>query len=162
MRIHTLDSKVFKECEFLKILEEINLSTFLYSPSRKVYPSLVNMFFSNLYFTGGIIYSEIRRHNISLSLQYFARILDLPTQGHILKLEEQGDNFNFKSVVSLFLKNSTSLILNPFIVGFIFPNISMIHYMINHIIFPSKRKFCLLTRFYVETIRMIANKIEIN
>lgn len=48
-------SKDFKECELFKTFEELNLSTFLYSPSRNIYLSLVKTFFLNLYLTDGIV-----------------------------------------------------------------------------------------------------------
>lgn len=84
--IHTLDARVFQECEFLKIFDDLNSIT-LCSPPRKVYPSLV-IFFSNLYFIVWIIYSDVRKHKIPLPWEDFANILDLPHDRSLFNLEE--------------------------------------------------------------------------
>lgn len=63
------------------------------------------MFFSNIYFIDEIIYFEFRIHKISLSLEDFANILDLPHEVVIFEPEDQGHNFNFKVVASSLLKN---------------------------------------------------------
>lgn len=78
IEIHTLYGGIFQECEFFKIFEELNLTTCICSHLKKVYPSLVKILFLNLYFTNGIIYSEVRKCKISLLLDDFADILDLP------------------------------------------------------------------------------------
>lgn len=89
LRIHTLDSEAYKECELFKKFEELNLSTFLCSPSRKMYQSLVKMFFTNLYLTDEIVQSEVKRHRIFLSVKELGEFLNLPYEDIILESEDK-------------------------------------------------------------------------
>lgn len=111
--IHTLDARCFQECEFLKIFEDIKLRTFSWSPPIKVYPSLVKTFFSNLYFTNVIIYSEVRKHKISMPLEGFTKTLNPPHDGSLFNPDEQGDNFNYKTLAPSFLINPICFSLPP-------------------------------------------------
>lgn len=63
---------------FFKTFEEPNLNTFIFNSLREVYSSLVKRFYSNIYFTHGIIYFKVRKHKITLPLEEFAEVLDLP------------------------------------------------------------------------------------
>lgn len=127
-----------------------------------MYPSLVKILFSNIYFIDGIISSELRKHKIYIPFEYFAKNLDLPHEGAIFNPDEQGDNFNYNIVASSFLINPNSLVHTPFTIGFVRPNIRLIDCMVNHMIFPRKSKFSHLTRSDVATVWMIANRIETN
>lgn len=134
-RIHTLDLEAFKECEFFKTFEELNLSTFLYNPSRKVYPILVKMFFSNLDNTDGIVQSEVKMHKITLSVKEFVDIMNLPCEDTVPESEDKGYKYNYKIVACSLMKDQTPSIPNPFIYGYIYHDSRMIHYVINHILF---------------------------
>lgn len=136
--IHILDVGVFQKYEFFKVFEDLKLRTFFCSPSRMVYPSLVKMFFFNIYFTDGIVFSEIRKNKIHLPLKDFVKTLDLPNNEALFNPDEQCDKFNHK--------------IAPFIIGIVRLNICLIHYMVNHIIFPRKIKFIQLTRCDMETV----------
>lgn len=48
---------------------------------------------------------------------------------------------------------------NPFIIVYIHPEIRMIHYVTNHMFFPRKSNFSLITQVEVEGIWIIENKI---
>lgn len=53
--------------------------------------------------------------------------------------EIQGHNdINFDLAVLSFLTDQTSIISTPFIVGLNHPDIRVIHYMVNHVLFPKK------------------------
>lgn len=60
------------------------------------------------------------------------------------------------------MKNPSSSIPNPFTIGYIFLDSRMIHYMTNHVIFPRKGNFGLITQFDVEVVWVIKNKIKVN
>lgn len=98
------------------------------------------MFYSNLYFTNGTIYYEVRKHKISLPLKEFANILDLPHDGPRFKSDkpEECDKYMYKSATSSFLLNPKSCITSPFTIGSVRLNIRLIHYVANHILFPSR------------------------
>lgn len=122
------------------------------------------MFYSNLYFTDGIIYSEARKHKISPPLEEFADILDLPYNGPRFKPYEpkEGDKYMYKSVAPSFMLDPNSHVSYPLTRGFVHLEISLIHYMKNHILFRRKRNLSHLTRYYVATIWLLSNKVETN
>lgn len=129
--IHILDSKIFQGCESFKNLEESNLNKFIYNPLRKVYPSLIKMFYSNLYFTDGIIYSKVRKHEISLTLEEIAKVLDLSHDEPRFNPDEpeERDNYMYKSDSSSFLLDTNSCISSPFTIDSARLEICLIHYV---------------------------------
>lgn len=102
--VHTLDAKRFQECELFKTFEESNLKVFICNPLREMYSFLVKMFYSNLYFTNGILYSKVRKHKTSLLLEGFTEVLDLPHDGPRFKIDEsrKGDNYMYKTFASFY------------------------------------------------------------
>lgn len=109
VRTPTLDSKAFKEWKFFKTFEEPNTFSFFCNPSRNMYPSLVKMFSSNLYFIDEIVLSEVKRHKTSLSLEEFVNILNLPHEDIVLNTEGKGYKFNHKNVSSSLMNNTFAL-----------------------------------------------------
>ncbi|KAL5081836.1 hypothetical protein RYX36_010257 [Vicia faba] len=94
MRIHTLDPEDFKECKFFKTLEELKHSNFIYAPSEKIYNTLVKIFFSNLFQIDGILHSEVDKHPITLSIIELGKLLDLPHEDHLTKLDEKANSLS--------------------------------------------------------------------
>lgn len=122
------------------------------------------MFFSNLHFTNVNIQSKIRKHKISLHLEVFTNILDLIHDRPHFKPNEQeeGNNFNYKSVASSFMLNPKSKAFSLFIIGYVHHDICLIYYEANHILFPRKNNFSHLTRYDVASVCLLANNIETN
>lgn len=65
-----------------------------------------------------------------------------------------------KTNASLFLINLKYLALSPFTLGYVCPNIHLIHYVENHILFQEKNNFGHLTRSDVATVWLIAKKMK--
>lgn len=99
---------------------------------------------------------------ISLSLEEFGTILNLPHEDIVLWSGDKGYNFNLKFVPSSLMNNSSPNIPNTFTIEYILPNSRIIHYMTNHILFPRKSNFGLLIQFDVEVVWIIENKIKVN
>lgn len=95
-------------------------------------------------------------------MEDFADILDLPHDGPYFKLDEQGNNFNYKNVAFSFMINPTYQVLYPFTIQSMRPDIRLIHYVENRILFPRKRKFTNLNRSHVDTVWLLSKKIEKN
>ncbi|KAL5078997.1 hypothetical protein RYX36_007418, partial [Vicia faba] len=89
MRVHTLDPKDFKESNFFETLEELKISNFFCTPPKRIYMTLVKIFFSNLHLTNIILHSEVRKHRINLSIEEFGKLLDLSHKYHLTKTEEK-------------------------------------------------------------------------
>lgn len=128
-----LAPKDFKECKFVKTFEELNLSTFLYIPSKRIYTSLVKIFFPNLHLTDRILQREVRKHMINLSRRIWIN--------RVLELGDKTNKYKYIIIAYSLMKEPTPFIPYPFIVGYINPKSRLIYYVINHILFPQKRKF---------------------
>lgn len=98
------------------------------------------MFFSNIYFTNGIIYSEVRKYKISLPLEDFAEVLDLPHDRPYFKLDEldEDDNYMSKSDSSSFLLDLKTHVSSLFSIGSVHPHICLTHCVENHMLFPRR------------------------
>lgn len=98
--------KYLNDVNSSKTFEESKLKIFICT-RREVYPSLVKMLNSNIYFTNEIIYSEVRKHMLFPPLEEFVDILDLPHDEPHFKSDEPevGNNYMYKSVASSFLLN---------------------------------------------------------
>lgn len=125
VRIHTLDLEDLKKCEFFKFFEELNVSIFPCSPSREVYPSLVKTFFSNIYLTGGILHYEVKRHMMTLSIEKFRDILNLPHEDIILEFRDKVRKFNLKLSAYSLMNDPPSSIPNTFTTRYIYPESHM-------------------------------------
>lgn len=68
----------------------------------------------------------------------------------------------YKSSTSSFLLDPKSTVSFTFTIGYMHPNICLVYYVENHILFLRKSNSNCLTRYDVATIWMIANKIETN
>jgi len=66
----------FEHPNLVQILRT-NLLEFLVTIKEQVYPELVYMFYSNLYFSSNIIHSRVKDFDINISLEEFARMLHL-------------------------------------------------------------------------------------
>lgn len=97
-------------------------------------------------------------------LEEFVDILDLPHDEPHFKSDEPkvGNNYMYKSVASSFLLNPYYHVSFSFILGSVHPNIHLINYMENYIIFPRKINFNHLTRSDVAVMWLLVNKIETN
>lgn len=93
-------------------------------------------------------------------MEDFTDILDLPRDGPYFKIDEQGDNFNYKSVAFSFMINPKYQVFYPFTIGSMRPDIRLIHYVENHILFPRKQKFTHLSRSHVDTVWLLSKNIE--
>ncbi|KAL5098048.1 hypothetical protein RYX36_002375 [Vicia faba] len=158
MRVHTLDSNIFKECNFFKTLKELKLSKFICTPSKRVYPTFVKMFFSNLHPTDGIIHTEVRKHHINLSIEYFGRIIYLPYQNQ--PMEE--NNFDFVPETLSLIKKPSSYVPYPLEIKHIHPENRLNHYVFSHTLFPRKGILEHLNQMKVRTMWSLENKVTVN
>lgn len=139
-------------------LRRFKLNNIHLQPSKKVYPPLAKMLFSNLYFTDRIIYSNVRKHKIYIPLEVFANIFDLSHDWPLFKPYEQDDNFNYKTNASSYLKILKSGVTLSTHSRFYAPWHSFD--LLCHILFPRKSNLSHLIRSDVATVWMITNKIE--
>lgn len=129
-----------------------------------MYTSLVKMFYSNLYYVDGIVSYEVIKHKISISLNKYVEIMDLPCIRPVfnpIKVKEC-NNYNYEIDVSSFLLYPKSCISSPFTVGLMRPGIRLVHYVMNHIRFTRKIVFSHLTIYDVSVVWLISNKVETN
>lgn len=89
-------------------------------------------------------------------------MLNLPHEDKIIKLGDKANRYNYVIVASFLMKEPSPSIPYLFTAGYIHLESRMIHYVMNHILFPRKGNFSLLTQVYVKTIWMIEYKIKIN
>lgn len=88
--------------------------------------------------------------------------MDLPCIQPLFKPYEleEGNNYNHDIVATSFLLDQNSCISSPFIVFHVRPDICLIHYVTNHIIFPRKENLSHLTIFNVVAVWLLANKLK--
>lgn len=102
-----------------------------------IYPTLVNMFYANLIYANGVITSEVKKHQISLSLEDFVEICNLRCLSpHNLEID-QDDEF-ISSASFFFLQDLNYDIPYLILVGSVCPYIRLVHYVINQIPVPKK------------------------
>lgn len=110
-------------------------------PYRKILSiiSLNVLFKSLLHQWDYLLWSE-KAQDISLPLKELANILDLPHDGPRFKSDkpEECDKYMYKSATSSFLLNPKSCITSPFTIDSVRLDIRLIHYVANHILFPSR------------------------
>lgn len=101
------------------------------------YPTIVKMFYANLIYANGVISLEVKKHLISMSLEKFVEICNLPYFGpHYLDIDQSED---FIVVASFsFLQDPESNIPSYFLMGSVHPHILLISYVANHILIPIK------------------------
>lgn len=99
-------------------------------------------------------------HKLSLSLEGFANILNLPHGDIVLDSGDKVYNFNIMFDASSLVKNPSHSIPNTLIARYICFDSCMIHYMINHIRFLRKNNFGLIIQSDIEFVWVIENKIK--
>lgn len=113
---------------------------FVFEAPQERFPFLVNIFYSNIKYSNRYISSEVKNHHIQLSLEEFAKVFNVLYKNQVYNETELSNNFRFDLVANSFFADQTSIILTPFIVGLICPNIRVIHYKVNHILFLNKNQ----------------------
>lgn len=73
---------------------------FIYNTPKKMFPTLVKMFYSNLNYIDGVVTSEVRKQDIFLSFEEIDEICDLPYTDSLYKNDEikASEKFNFDVV----------------------------------------------------------------
>lgn len=73
----------------------------------EMYPPLMKILFANLNHEDGIITSEVKKHQISMSLEEFSKICNPPCTISLYKLDDSdlGDGFYFDTTSRSFLLN---------------------------------------------------------
>lgn len=125
------------------------------------YPTIVKMFYANLIYANGVISSEVKKHQISMSLEKFVEICNLPYFGpHYLDIDQSED---FIIVASFsFLQDLESNIPSYFLMGNVHPHILLISYVANHILIPIKHNIWQLSKDDMVMTWSLANKVETN
>ncbi|KAL5076511.1 hypothetical protein RYX36_015495, partial [Vicia faba] len=104
--------------------------------------------------------SEVRKHRINFSVEEFGEMLNLPHEDKIIDLEDKTYRYNYIIVAYSLMKEPSSSIPYSFNDGYINPKSRLNHFVINHIMFPRRGNFSLLTQLDVETIWLIENKVK--
>lgn len=154
-----LEVCVLISCEFFRMLEEARMRNFIYDVLMEIYPILVRIFFANLKFSNGIITHEVKKYPISLSLEEFAEICNLPCSRSHYQEIDQSEGFH-TTTSFFFLQDPDSIIPSPFLVGSVHPDIQLIHYVVNHILTPRKHSQGQLKKDDVLMTWSLANKVE--
>lgn len=103
---------------------------------------MVKLFYANLFYTDGVINSEVLKHPTTLSLEDFAQICNLPfIEKYYDQIDLQGIEFNPDTLAQSLLIGPTSIIPYPFNVGLLHPNIRLIHHTMSHILFTRKGNY---------------------
>lgn len=124
--VYFLDVRVFEGCEFLKMFEEANLKNSINDTSGEIYLTLARIFSANLKYTYRIIILEVWKHHISLSLEEFVEIYNLPCTGSPCNESNKGEDF-IVTVSNSFLLDPNASVLSPFLMGNVYPNIRLIY-----------------------------------
>lgn len=124
----------------MKAFNFVSLKNSVFEKSQERYLELVRMFYANLSQKYSIINSKVKKHHITLSLEDFACICDLPfiVQDYD-QMDLEGNKFNFN--IHSLLIDPFSRIPSPFNVGLVFPNSILIHCTVNHVFFPRKSNY---------------------
>lgn len=104
-----LEVCVLISCEFFRMLEEARIRNFIYDVLMEIYPILVRMFYANLKFSYGVITHEVKKYSISLSLEEFAEICNLPCfESHYQEIDQSED---FHTTTSFFFLHDPDSII---------------------------------------------------
>lgn len=79
------------------------------------------MFFSNLHLTDGILQREIRKHTISLLIEEFGELLNLPHEDKIIDIGYKANQYNFITDTCSLVKEKSPCIPYPFTNGYVHP-----------------------------------------
>lgn len=82
-------------------------------------------------------------------------MLNLPHEDIIIGLGDKANMYNYVIAATSLMKEPSTYFPYPLNIGYIHPKSQMINYVMNHILFPKKANFSLLTRVDVKTIWMI-------
>lgn len=77
------------------------------------------MLFSNIHLTDGMIQTKERKYRISRLVEEFREMLNLPHEDIIVELEDEVNWYNYIITTYSLMKEPTSRIPYPFIVGYI-------------------------------------------
>lgn len=109
----------------------------------------------------GVIESEVKKFPITVCLEYFAWVCNLPfIEQDFYKIDLDGNEFNFDTHAHSLLISPSSGIPSPFNVDFVHPDCRMIHYIMNHVLFLRKSNFCTTQKSNVPAVWFLENKIE--
>lgn len=72
-----MDEKTFKYYGFAQDFAEVGLKGFILEEHREIFPTLVRMFYTKLNYIDGVLISEVKKHQIWLTLEEFANISNL-------------------------------------------------------------------------------------
>lgn len=118
----------------------IKIKGFHIEPCKKILSIIsLNVLFKSLFHQWDYLLWSEKAQDIS-AFEIIGNILDLPHDGPRFKSDkpEECDKYMYKSATSSFLLNPKSCIISPFTIGSVRLDIRLIHYVANHILFPSR------------------------
>lgn len=141
-----MDDKTFKDCVFIQGFVEVGLNGVICKVPKERFPTLVLMFYANLNYVDRVLISEMKKHQIQLTLEDFSNIFNLSCTCSNYDDSEEGNNFNTIKTYISFLGCPNSIIPSPFTIGIIRLDIRLIPYLVNHVLLPRKRNSTLINK----------------
>lgn len=118
------------------------------------------MFHANLSHTDGIINYKVKKHPITLSLEDFSYIFNMPfIEQNYDQMGLEGNKFTFETIAHSLLINPNSTIPSSFNVGLILPNIRLSHYTTIHVLFPKKGNYNTLSKSDILVVWLLENQV---
>ncbi|KAL5052835.1 hypothetical protein RYX36_033517 [Vicia faba] len=114
------------------------LRDFVFEKFKERYSDLLRKFYANLTYTNGIITSEVKKNTITISLEDFATVCNLPHIEQDYDKKFEGNELDFDTLDHSFLTDPTTYVPHPFNVRVIHLNIRLIHYTVCRIFFQEK------------------------
>lgn len=134
------------------------LGNFICEKPHERYPELVKMFYTN-----GIINSEVGKHLIVISLEDFTLVYNMSfMEQDYDQMDLKGNKFNFDSLAHSLLIDQTSTIPSSFNVVIIHPNIRLIHYTTSCVMFPRKANYSTLSKSDIRVVLFLENRVPKN
>lgn len=106
--------------------------------------------------------SEVKKHQIRLTLEEFVDICNLSWSGSNYDDNKEGYNFNFLDDSISFLEDPNTITHSLFIVGILHLTIHLIQYVVTHILFPRKSNSSHLIKSDIAAVWFLKNRVEKN
>lgn len=126
----------FKDCVFIHDFAEAGLKGLISEVPKEIFLTLVRLFYVNLNFIDGVLIFKVKKHQIPLTFEEFSDIYNLTYIDFNYDDSEKCNKYKTIQDFIPFLEKQNIIIPSPFTIGIICQNIRLIHYMVNHVLFP--------------------------
>lgn len=152
--------KLFKECNFVEVSNEVSLMNFVLEVLEEIFPQLVRFFYANLIYSNGVLSSKVKKHPIWLSVEEFAQVCNLFHTNQVYDGTNKGNELNYVLTAHSFFINQTPVIHIPFTISLIHMDIWLICHTINHVLLLRNGNSSTINITYIPIIWFLVNIVE--